>query len=81
MSSVYIIYGHDFHEIRGFLHRSNNTLTVYQIIIKPNFPSKVDEISEPPSDMNIKVAAFTVSQKSININSLRDLLKSFTSKI
>ena len=31
-----------------------------------NFPCLADEIAEPRPDMNIKVAAFTVSQKSIN---------------
>ena len=32
----------------------------------PDFPSLGDEIAEPHPDMNIKVAAFTVSEKSIN---------------
>ena len=42
-------------------------LTLYQIIklIKPDFPSLADEIAEQHPDMNIKVAAFTVSEKSI----------------
>ena len=35
---------------------------------KPDFPSLADEIAEPHPDMNIKVAAFTVSEKSINIS-------------
>ena len=34
--------------------------------MKPDFPSLVDEIAEPHPDMNIKVAAFTVSEKSSN---------------
>ena len=34
--------------------------------MKPVFPSLADEIAEPRPDMNIKVAAFTVSEKSIN---------------
>ena len=34
--------------------------------MKPNFPSVADEIAEPHPDMNIKVAAFTVSEKSSN---------------
>ena len=34
--------------------------------IKPDFPCLADEISEPRPDMNIKVTAFTVSEKSIN---------------
>ena len=39
---------------------------LYQIIIEPDFPYLADEIAEPRPDMNIKVAAFTVSEKSIN---------------
>ena len=34
--------------------------------IKPDFPSLADELAEPHPDMNIKVAAFTVSEKSSN---------------
>ena len=34
--------------------------------MKPDFPSLADEIAEPRPDMNIKVAAFTVSEKSSN---------------
>ena len=34
--------------------------------LRPDFPSLADEIAEPRPDMNIKVAAFTVSEKSIN---------------
>ena len=35
---------------------------------KPDFPSLADEIeiAEPRPDMNIKVAAFTVSEESMN---------------
>ena len=33
----------------------------------PDFPSLADEIAEPRPDMNIKVAAFTVSKRSINM--------------
>ena len=36
--------------------------------IKPDFPSLADEIAEPHPDMNIKVAALTVSEKSGNNN-------------
>ena len=32
--------------------------------IKPDFPSIADEIAKPRPDMNIKVAAFTVSENS-----------------
>ena len=34
--------------------------------MKPDFPSLADEMAEPRPDMNIKVAAFTVSERSIN---------------
>ena len=48
------------------LRGSKSLLTLYQIIIKPDFPFLVDEIAEPHPDINIKVAAFTVSEKSSN---------------
>ena len=35
-------------------------------LIKPDFSSLAAEIAEPHPDMNIKVAAFTVSEKSSN---------------
>ena len=38
------------------------------LILEPDFPYLADEIAEPRPDMNIKVAAFTVSEKSINTN-------------
>ena len=38
-----------------------------KLYIEPDFPSLVDEKAEPHPDMNIKVAAFTVSEKSSNI--------------
>ena len=37
------------------------------ILIEPDFPCLADEIAEPRPYINIKVAAFTVSEKSINI--------------
>ena len=37
-----------------------------KLLIKPDFSSLADEIAEPHPDMNIKVAAFTVSEKSSN---------------
>ena len=37
-----------------------------KLLIKPDFPSLADEIAEPHPDMNIKVAAFTVSETSSN---------------
>ena len=42
---------------------------------KPDFPSLADEIAESHPDMNIKVAALTVSEKSSN----RYLVKEFNS--
>ena len=47
------------------LRGSKSLLTLYQIISKTWFPLS-DEIAEPCPDMNIKVAAFTVSEKSSN---------------
>ena len=41
--------------------------------MKPELPSLADEIAEPSPDMNIKVAAFTVSEKSINKSISRTL--------
>ena len=38
-----------------------------ELQIKPDFRSLADELAEPRQDMNIKVAAFTVSEKSSNI--------------
>ena len=34
--------------------------------MEPDFPCLADEKAKPRPDMNIKVAAFTVSEKSIN---------------
>ena len=65
MSSVCIRLG--FHEMHARLRGSKSFVTLYQIINKPDFPSLADEIAEPHPDMNIKVAAFTVSEKSSNI--------------
>ena len=45
---------------------NNSYLFIYQIIIEPDFPSLADEIAKPHPYMNIKVAAFTVREKSIN---------------
>ena len=48
------------------LRCSKSLLTLYQIINKPDFPSLANEIAEPHPDINIKVAAFTVREKSSN---------------
>ena len=37
----------------------------------PDFPCLADEIAEPRPDINIKVAGFTVSEKSINMKSIK----------
>ena len=37
-----------------------------KLYIEPDFPCLADEIAEPRPDMNIQVAAFKVSEKSIN---------------
>ena len=52
------------------LRGSKSLLTLYQIIIEYDFPSLADEIAELRPDTNIKVAAFTVSEKSINISKI-----------
>ena len=41
----------------------DNLLPLFQMIKKPDFPSLADEIAEPGPDINIKFAAFTVTQK------------------
>ena len=41
-------------------------LVFTKLEIEPDFPSLADEIAEPHQGMNIKVAAFTVSERSIN---------------
>ena len=52
----------------------NAALTTYlfftKLQIEPDFPCLADEIDEPRPYMNIKVAAFTVSEKSINTNKM-----------
>ena len=51
------------------LRGSKSLLTLYQIINKTWIPFLTDKIAEPYPDMNIKVAAFTVSEKSSNTTS------------
>ena len=53
------------------LRGPNNLFILHQIIIEPDFSCLADEMAEPRPDMNIKVAAFTVSEKSINIQKNR----------
>ena len=47
--------------------RGSKSCYLFTLIIKPDYPSLADEIAKPHPDMNIKVAAFTVSEKSSNI--------------
>ena len=57
--------------MHAHLRGPKSLLTLYQIINKsgkPDFPYLANEIAEPRLDMNIKVAAFTVSKKSSNIH-------------
>ena len=49
------------------LRGPTNAFILHQIINRTWFPCLADEIAEPSPNMNIKVAAFTVSEKSINI--------------
>ena len=64
MNSVFIRLG--VNEMHACLLGTKSLLTLYQIIKKTDFPSLADEIAEPRPGMNIKVAAFTVSEKSSN---------------
>ena len=57
------------------LRGPNNLLILHQIIIELDFPSLVDEIAESRPDMNIKVVAFTVSEKSSNTRICLNLFK------
>ena len=51
---------------KHFLRGPKSLLTLYQIINKTWFPLLADEIAKPRPDMNVKVAAFTVIEKSSN---------------
>ena len=52
-----------------------------KLYIEPDFPCLADEIAEPRSDMNIKVATFTVSEKSINTQCQKLSTTTFESKV
>ena len=52
------------------LRGPNNLFILHQIKIEPDFPCLADEIAEIRPDMNIKVTALTVNEKSINTKSL-----------
>ena len=52
------------------MHASLRVQTTYyntKLEIKPDFPCLANGIAEPRTGMNVKVAAITVSEKSINI--------------
>ena len=55
-----------YHEMHTRFDVSKSLLALYQIINKP----LAGEIAEPCPDMNIKVTAFTVSEKSNNTKQL-----------
>ena len=57
--------------MHALLRGSKSLFTLYQIINKPDFPSLADEIAKPHPDMNIKVATFTVSEKSFLSENIR----------
>ena len=63
-------YGQDFHKMHAPLLKQ---LINSAKKIEPNFPSCGDEIAEPHPGMHIKVAAFTVSQKSNNTKVFRQM--------
>ena len=46
---------------------SKSLQALYQIINKLDFPSLADEIAELRPDIDVKAAAFTVSENPINI--------------
>ena len=52
------------------MHAICATKTTYlfftKLLREPDFPCLADEITEPRPDTNLKVAAFTLSEKSIN---------------
>ena len=49
--------------------------------MKPDFPSLADGLAEPHPDMNNKVAAFTVSEKSSNMSPELLFVRRFDSEI
>ena len=59
-----------FHEMHARLHGPNNLFICTKLLIEPDFPCLSDEIAEPRQDMNIKVATFTLSEKSTNTRKL-----------
>ena len=66
---------------RDYLHAQNQGkldnvclkqfLSIFKSTIKPDFPSLAGEIAEARPDVNIKAAAFTVSERSNNTQSIK----------
>ena len=52
--------------MHAYLRGPSNLLIIHQIIKEPDFSCLADELAEQRPDMNIKVTAFTVNEKSIN---------------
>ena len=48
------------------LRGPSNLIILHQILIEPDFSCLAAEIGEQRPDINVKVTAFTVSEKSIN---------------
>ena len=66
------------HEMHARLRGSKSLLTLYQIRNKkPDSPSLAVEIAELHPDMNFKVAAFTVSERSSNTPSFSECTRFF----
>ena len=61
-----MINGQDFHEKQASLSGPKSFLTLTKLQIKPDCPSLAAKIDEPRPYINIKDAAFTVSDKPIN---------------
>ena len=66
MSSVYTV--RIFMKCMHVCAAKTTYLFFTKLYIEPDYPCLADEIAEPRPDMNIKVAAFTVSEKSSNID-------------
>ena len=52
--------------VRIFMKCTHVCATQITYLIEPDFPCVADEIAEPRPDMNVKVAASTVSEEYIN---------------
>ena len=66
MNSMYEKYAKDFHAMHTCLRGLNSLLIIYQID-RTCFPVLTCEKAAPRQDMNIKVTAFTVTNKLYNM--------------